>query len=96
MLAAVGVEAAEEEVDAEVGDDDAEEGEGAVEEEGFGAASDFQGGVHGEGVDDEGDERPDFLGVPGPVVAPRDVGPEGTDDDAEGKQKYRRIKKCLA
>ena len=85
----------EEEVNAKIGDDDAEEGEGAVVEEGFGAASDFQGGMHGEGVDEEGDERPDFLGVPGPVVSPRDVGPEGTDNDAEGQQKYRRIKQPL-
>ena len=95
VLAAVGVEAAEEEVDAEVGDDDAEEGEGAVEEEGFGAASDFQGGMHGEGVDDEGDERPDFLGVPGPVVAPGDVGPEGADDDAEGEEEDGGIEEAL-
>lgn len=39
-----------------------------------------------EGVDDEGDERPYFLGVPCPVVAPGDVGPQGADDDTEGEE----------
>lgn len=61
----------------------------------LGVAADFQGGMQGEGIDDEGDEGPDFLGIPGPVVSPRDVGPEGTDDDAEGQQEDSWIKKRL-
>ena len=81
----VGVDSAEEEVDAEVGDDDAQEGQCAVEVEAMCAAVDGQRGVQRQGVDDEGDEGPDFLGVPAPVVAPRDVGPQGADDDAEGQ-----------
>ncbi|MBO4586489.1 MAG: hypothetical protein J5677_01560 [Bacteroidales bacterium] len=40
--------------------------------------------MQGKSIDNEGDECPDLFGVPGPVVAPRDVGPEGTDNDAEG------------
>ena len=60
----VGVDAAEDEVDAEVGDDDAEEGQGAVEVEGAWAAAHTECGVEGDGVDDERDERPYFFGVP--------------------------------
>ena len=89
------MDAAEEEVDAEVGDDDAEEGQGAVEEEFLRFTADGERGVQGEGVDDECDECPDLLGVPGPVVAPRDVGPQGTDDNAEGEQEHSGVKETF-
>lgn len=85
----------EEEVNAKIGDDDAEEGESAVEKEFLRLTANGKRGIQGKGIDNEGDECPDFFGVPGPVVSPRDVGPEGTDNDAEGQQKYRQIKQPL-
>jgi len=76
----------QDEVDAEVGDDDTQEGQQAVEVECSRTLK--EAAMKGDGIDDEGDERPHLLGVPRPVVAPRDIGPDGSDDDADGQKRH--------
>lgn len=58
------VHAAEEEVDTEIGDDDTEEGEEAPEVEMHHRMAFARGHVERIEVDEQGDERPDFLRVP--------------------------------
>ena len=53
------------------------------------------GTVEGDGVDHERDERPCFFRVPRPVVAPRDIGPDSTKEDANGQQEYSGIEQEL-
>ena len=89
------MDAAEDEVDSEVGDDDAEERQHTVEVEGAGRGVNLQRRMHRQSIDDEGDERPDLLGVPRPIVAPRDVGPQRTDDDTEGEEEDSGIEQTL-
>ena len=69
------MEAAKEEVDTKVGDDNAEEGQGTIKKENAWLMVDGERGMQWEDVDDKGDECPNFLGIPSPIVAPRDVGP---------------------
>lgn len=52
--------------------------------------------VNGYGIDHEGDERPSLFGVPTPVCAPRHVGPDSTDKDAEAHAGEGRIEEELA
>lgn len=80
------MDAAEDEVDAKVGDDDTEECESAVDEELPRLTADSQRRMHRESINDECNECPDLFGIPCPVVAPRNVGPQGTDDDAKGEE----------
>ena len=52
--------------------------------------------VNGYGIDHESDERPGLFGVPTPVCAPRHVGPDGTDEDAESHAGEGGIEEELA
>ena len=87
----VGVYAAQDKVDPEVGDDDAEESQRTVKMEAAWRLVDVQRSVHRYGVDDERDERPHLFRVPRPIAAPRDVGPHGADDDAQRQQEDGRV-----
>lgn len=63
--------AAEEKIYAEIGNQDAQEGQDTVEMEKLGAAEALDGGrMERRHVDEHGDEGPDLLGVPAPVAAP--------------------------
>ena len=63
--------AAEEEIYAEIGNQDAQEGKDTVEMEKLGAAEALDGGrMERRHVDEHGDEGPDLLGVPTPITAP--------------------------
>ena len=63
--------AAEEEIYAEIGNQDAQEGQDTVEMEKLGAAEALDGGrMERRHVDEHGDEGPDLLGVPTPITAP--------------------------
>ena len=63
--------AAEEKIYAEIGDQDAQEGQDTVEMEKLGAAEALDGGrMERRHVDEHGDEGPDLLGVPTPIAAP--------------------------
>src|SRR5680860_1619725 len=44
-------------------------------------------GVEVGAADDPGDERGGLLGVPAPVPAPGDVGPDGAEDDRQGQER---------
>ena len=73
-------------VDTEVGHQDGEEGQDAVEVIVGGAAQEEQGEVvDGHSIDHEGDEGPHLLGVPAPIGAPRDIGPDGSYEDADAQ-----------
>ena len=89
--------AAEEIVHAEIGHQDGEESQYHVEMVVAGVA---QPGnallVNGYGIDHESDERPGLFGVPTPVCAPRHVGPDGTDEDAESHAGEGGIEEELA
>ena len=63
--------AAEEKIYAEIGNQDAQEGQDTVEMEKLGAAEALDGGrMERRHVDEHGDEGPDLLRVPAPVAAP--------------------------
>lgn len=73
-------------IHAEVGYEYAEEGEYAIKMEGFWIAQEPKGFLmHGNRVDEEGDQCPGLLGIPGPVVAPGNIGPYGTQESAESQ-----------
>ncbi len=44
--------------------------------------------MQGHGIDHKGDERPRLLRVPRPVGAPRDICPNGAEEDACGEKEY--------
>ena len=76
--------AAEEIVYAEIGHQDGEESQYHVEMEVAGITQPWDALLmDGHGIDHERDECPGLFGVPAPVCAPRHVGPDGTDEDAE-------------
>ena len=78
------MQAAKEVVDTEIGHEKRQEGEGHIEVIGQGTLEDWETlSMHHDGIDHEGNERPHFLGVPAPISAPRDVGPNSSDEDAE-------------
>ena len=63
--------AAEEKIYAEIGNQDAQEGQDTVEMEKLGAAEALDGGrMEWSHVDEHGNEGPDLLGVPTPITAP--------------------------
>ena len=93
----VAVHAAEDEVDTEVGDQHAQEGDDAVAVEEHGLAEHGQRlAVQRQGVDDERDECPHFLGIPAPVGTPRYIGPDGADKHARGQQEHGRVEDNLS
>ena len=51
--------------------------------------------MHGECIDEHGDECPHLLGIPSPVASPTYVCPDGSDEDAGSKQKFGRIEEEL-
>jgi len=82
--------AAEQVVDAEVGHQQREEGEEEVDVIGHRATEGGPSvGVDDDGVDHERDQGPRLLRVPAPVRAPRDVGPNGADEDADDLEEKR-------
>ena len=48
--------------------------------------------VKGGRIDKKGDEGPDFLGIPGPIASPGNVGPNGTEESTGSKEGNGRIK----
>ena len=75
--------ASEEVVDSEIGGEDGEEGEYHIEMIETRIAETRHGlSMEGNSINHEGDERPRFLRVPRPVGAPRDVCPDGAEEDA--------------
>ena len=74
----IAVHSREEIVDTEVSHQDAQEAENHIEMIRARASQPRQAlRVQGDGVEHEGDERPRFLRVPAPVVAPTDIRPHG-------------------
>ena len=85
--------AAKEEVDTEVGDDDREEGKDEVKMTPF-TIYRFTIYVQRNGINHQGDECPDFLGIPSPIAAPTLISPDGAKDDAgckEGNSEFELI-----
>ena len=83
---------AQEEVHTEVSDEDAKEGDDGVPVEEARVPEGLQRSpVEGEGIDQQGNQGPCFLRVPGPVAAPGDVRPDGAEEGAEGEEEHRRI-----
>ena len=84
--------AAEEVVHTEIGHEDGKESKYHVGVVDHGATEDRQRlSVDDDGIDHEGDERPCFLWVPTPLVSPRHIGPNGSDEDAETHRGKGRI-----
>ena len=72
--------AAEEEVDAEIGEEDAQEGDEHVEVEKEGGTEDFKAlAVKWEGINEHGYQCPYFFGIPAPITSPTDICPYGSD-----------------
>ena len=82
----IGVDAAQQQIDTKVGNDNAEERRHAPDMELDGGMVVALAHVQGVEVDKKGDERPHLFGVPTPVVAPRNVGPYCSDDNSHGEQ----------
>lgn len=78
--------ATKEEVDTEVGDDDREESKDEVKMTPFTiyrfTIYKFTIYVQRDSIDHQGDECPDFLGIPSPIAAPTLISPDGAKDDA--------------
>ena len=84
FLLGIRVHACEEVVYSEICHDDAQEGKGHVDVVGEGLAEQGQAlCMSHHGINHKGDERPGFLGIPTPVVAPAHVCPDCTDENAE-------------
>ena len=82
-MVGVTVHAAQEEIDSEVGHEDGEEGQDHEEMEVARTAEPRETlGVEGKTIDQEGDECPYLFGIPTPISTPRDIGPDGADEDA--------------
>ena len=85
--------ASEEVVDSEIGGEDGEEGEYHIEMIETRIAETRHGlSMEGNGINHEGDECPCLLRVPRPVGAPRDVCPNGAEEDACGEKENGGIK----
>ena len=81
------MQSAEEEVDAEVGDDDWEEGEDEVPIHEAWIAEDWQWcAMKWEWIDEHSDECPHLFGVPTPVATPWHICPNSTDEDASSQK----------
>ena len=97
FLLGIRVHACEKVVYSEICHDDAQEGKGHVDVVGEGLAEQGQAlCVNHYGVNHKGDERPGFLGIPTPVVAPAHVCPDCTDEDAEPHRGKGRIEEHTA
>lgn len=84
FLLCIRVHAREEVVYSEICHDDAQEGKGHVDVVGEGLAEQRQAlRVNHYGVNHKGDERPGFLGIPTPVVAPAHISPYSADEDTK-------------
>src|SRR6267143_4115214 len=81
----IGMQPREQEVDAPEAEDDHAEAEHLVER----GAMAFPASVHASmdvgAVNQPHDQRPRLLGIPGPVSAPRIVGPHGAQNEPEGQ-----------
>ncbi len=89
----VGVEAWEEEVDAEVGpehDDKSDDAEPCGDESAIADAG--LSDVDDDEVDDPGDERPSFLRVECPPTSPRVICPPGAEEDADAESPEGELK----
>ena len=51
--------------------------------------------MHIDEIGEPGDGSPRFLGVPRPVVSPSLFGPEGTEEHADGNQRYTNEDKIV-
>lgn len=84
FLLGIRVHAREEVVYSEICHDDAQEGKGHVDVVGEGLAEQRQALCMSHyGVNHKGDERPGFLGIPTPVVAPAHISPYSADEDTK-------------
>ena len=84
FLLCIRVHAREEVVYSEICHDDAQEGKGHVDVIGEGLAEQRQALCMSHyGVNHKGDERPGFLGIPTPVVAPAHISPYSADEDTK-------------
>ena len=88
--------AAQQEVHTKIGDEDGQEGhnhigmiEGGTVEPPDGCLVEWYR------IDHQGDEGPRLLGIPRPVVAPRHVGPHGSQEDADGEQEHSGVEQKL-
>ena len=71
-------------IDAEIGHEQGEEGEEDVKMIDHRAAQVGPSvGVDDDGVDHKRDQGPRLLRIPTPIRAPRDIGPNGADEDAD-------------
>ena len=83
---------AQKQIHAEIGDGHAQNGEDAINVEEQRLLEGFPNlFVKRGGVNEQGDECPNLLWVPRPIVAPRNVGPNGSDEDASRQQRHGGI-----
>ena len=88
--------AAEEIVHAEIGHEEREESQDHVKMVVARGAQPGDGTVvDGDSIDHQRDECPRFFRVPAPVGAPRDVGPDGTDEDTKAKAGEGRVEELM-
>ena len=90
----IAVHSAEEIVDAEIGHYEREESQRHEEMERCRAAQlSHRTRMQRYGVYHERDECPHLLRVPSPILAPRDISPDGSDEDADAERGKCRIEK---
>ena len=96
LKSGIAMHAAQQVVDTEIGDEDGKESGDHIEVIETRIAEGSEGGfVERHGIDHQGDEGPRLLGVPRPVAAPRHIGPDGAQKDADGEQEYGGIEQQL-
>lgn len=87
----VGMESAEEKIDTEIGEENGEKRQQAIDMEHARATEEGQRAcVKRSGIDEKRHQRPDLFGIPAPVASPRHIRPHRTEEDTDGQAAHRR------
>ena len=83
LCISVGVQTTEEKVDAEIGEEDANEPDDGQPGHAVAVPPFNSTGMEESGIDKPGNQRPCLLGIPAPISAPRQICPDGSRDDPQ-------------
>ena len=90
------MQSSEEEIDAKVGDEDSQESQHHEKVlVSWLPQPRERSAVHGEGINEHGDECPHFFRVPSPIASPAYICPDGTDEDARREKEQGGVEEEL-